>query len=84
MRSEQVHGSVGKELSEEQGSKCCRQSGWRPVTSVVLQGSVLGTVLFNIFINDLEIGRSWNFADDAKLECAVDSPGTRGLAEGSA
>ena len=51
-------------------------SEWADVLSSVLQGSVLGAILFNIFINDVDTAvlyaLLWKFADDTKMAMVVE------------
>ena len=52
------------------------ESGWSDVTSGVPQGSVLGPVLFILYINDIDLGidsRILKFADDTKIYRQVPS-----------
>lgn len=55
----------------------CTNSIWSPVTGGVVHVLILGKILFNILLNDLEVWTKCTlsrFSDDTKLGNTVDVP----------
>ena len=76
------YGMSGKTLVWIDSFLCNRQqrvvakSQWAPVLSGVRQGTVLGPLLFSLYINDIMVGIESEiclFADDCVCYCQIDS-----------